>query len=178
MTCGWRSLRNALKCSTPACVAESWIRWPPAWLIQSKRCFSTRERCSDAWFRFRRSPQCSCSIPGSSARWRPAAFNQRRAECEEAAKRLGVQALRDIDIDELVESWTSSSNHYAGARAMLSPKTRRVLQAVDCGDAGEVRRADECVARELARRLRRIGARARSIGGVAASRFARFMEHG
>ena len=66
----WRRLRNALKCCTPACVAESWIRWRPAWPILSKRCFLIRELCSDAEFRCRHSPQCWSSIPASSARWR------------------------------------------------------------------------------------------------------------
>ena len=51
------------------------------------------------------------------------AFNQRRAECEEAARQLGVRALRDIDADSVSGStpWLSRG---AAARSMSSLKTR------------------------------------------------------
>ncbi len=104
MMCGWRSLRNVQKCNTPACVAESWIRWPPVWLIPNKRFFSIRERCSVAWFRFRRKSAVLVLDSGIKRSLASSSFNQRRAECEEAAKQLGVRALRDIDVNELVES--------------------------------------------------------------------------
>ena len=56
-------------------------------------------------------------------------FNKRRAECEEAARRLGVRALRDIQIDDLPkidaleEPWRSRARHVVTENA-------RVLDAV------------------------------------------------
>ena len=64
------------------------------------------------------------------------AFNQRRAECEEAAKQLGVRALRDIDVEELSkvdaldEPWRSRARHVVTENA-------RVLQAVKCASPAE-----------------------------------------
>ena len=61
------------------------------------------------------------------------AFNARRAECEEAARKLGVPALRDIDasklarVDALAEPWRSRAHHVITENA-------RVLQAVKCSD--------------------------------------------
>jgi galactokinase len=61
------------------------------------------------------------------------AFNQRRTECEEAARRLGVRALRDVDaaqlseVDSLPEPWRSRARHVVRENA-------RVLQAVQCSD--------------------------------------------
>ena len=63
-------------------------------------------------------------------------FNQRRAECEEAAKRLGVRALRDIGIqdmakvDALDEPWRRRARHVVTENA-------RVLQAADGADGVE-----------------------------------------
>jgi galactokinase len=59
-------------------------------------------------------------------------YNQRRAECEEAARRLGVAALRDVkDIavaDSLPEPLRSRVRHIVSENA-------RVLLAVDCSNA-------------------------------------------
>ena len=61
------------------------------------------------------------------------AFNQRRAECEEAANQLGVPALRDIDavdigrVNGLPEPWRSRARHVVTENA-------RVLRAVTCSD--------------------------------------------
>ena len=77
-------------------------------------------------------------------------FNQRRAECEEAAKQLGVRALRDIDVNQLArvdaleEPWRSRARHVVTENA-------RVLQAVDCGDAvefGELMKASHASLRD------------------------------
>ena len=63
-------------------------------------------------------------------------FNQRRAECEEAARQLDVRALRDIDdnelsrVDALDEPWRSRARHVVTENA-------RVLLAVDCDDPVE-----------------------------------------
>ena len=64
------------------------------------------------------------------------AFNRRRAECEEAARRLGVQALREVGvgelskIDALAEPWRSRARHVVTENA-------RVLQALECADPVE-----------------------------------------
>jgi galactokinase len=59
-------------------------------------------------------------------------YNQRRAECEEAARRLGVPALRDVkDItaaDTLPEPLRSRARH-------VISENERVLRAVDCTNA-------------------------------------------
>jgi galactokinase len=61
-------------------------------------------------------------------------YNQRRAECEEAARRLGVAALRDVkDIaaaDSLPEPLRSRVRHIVSENA-------RVLRAVECSNAAE-----------------------------------------
>jgi galactokinase len=64
------------------------------------------------------------------------AFNQRRAECEEAAKQLAVPALRDVDttqlsrVEALAEPWRSRARHVITENA-------RVLQAVYCNGSTE-----------------------------------------
>jgi galactokinase len=61
------------------------------------------------------------------------AFNERRAECEEAARQLGVRALRDIDagsasrVDTLAEPWRSRARHVVTEHA-------RVMRAVMYSD--------------------------------------------
>jgi galactokinase len=62
------------------------------------------------------------------------AFNQRRTECEEAARQLGVQALRDISINELAKLDKLDEPLRNRARHVVS-ENDRVLQAVDCADA-------------------------------------------
>jgi galactokinase len=69
------------------------------------------------------------SLAGSS-------FNQRREECEEAARRLGVQALRDIGADELAKLDTLDEPLRSRARHVVT-ENARVLQAVECGDSFE-----------------------------------------
>jgi galactokinase len=69
------------------------------------------------------------SLAGSS-------FNQRREECEEAARQLGVQALRDIGADQLAKLDTLHEPLRSRARHVVS-ENARVLQAVDCGDSVE-----------------------------------------
>ncbi len=62
------------------------------------------------------------------------AFNQRRAECEEAAQRLGVQALRDIGINELSKLDKLDDRLRRRARHVVT-ENDRVLQAVGGADA-------------------------------------------
>ncbi len=58
-------------------------------------------------------------------------YNQRRAECEEAARQLGVKALRDIDtvasLDALPQPLRRRARHVVTENA-------RVLKAADCSD--------------------------------------------
>ncbi|HKO66274.1 MAG TPA: galactokinase [Burkholderiaceae bacterium] len=64
------------------------------------------------------------SLSGSS-------FNQRRAECEAAAKQLGVQALRDVSVDELEKLDALDEPLRSRARHVVT-ENARVLQAVEC----------------------------------------------
>jgi galactokinase len=60
-------------------------------------------------------------------------FNQRRGECEEACRRLGVASLRDIrrveQVEALPDPWRRRARHVVNENA-------RVLRAVENGDAG------------------------------------------
>lgn len=62
------------------------------------------------------------------------AYNQRRAECEAAARKLNVQALRDIDNAALTETLPEPLNRRA--RHVVS-ENRRVLDAVSGVSAAE-----------------------------------------
>jgi len=64
------------------------------------------------------------------------AFNQRREECEEAARQLGVRALRDISADQLAKLDTLDEPLRSRARHVVT-ENARVLQAVECGDPVE-----------------------------------------
>ena len=61
------------------------------------------------------------------------AFNQRRAECEEAARQLGVRALRDIDAGRAVEARHAAEPWRSRARHVVT-ENARVLRAVECSD--------------------------------------------
>ncbi|WP_427914494.1 galactokinase [Ramlibacter sp. MMS24-I3-19] len=58
-------------------------------------------------------------------------YNQRRAECEEAARLLGVESLRDVDHLEYIENLPELPRKRA---RHVFTENRRVLQAVDCRD--------------------------------------------
>jgi galactokinase len=59
-------------------------------------------------------------------------YNQRRSECEEAARLLGVKSLRDVErleqLDVLPDLLLRRARH-------VFTENRRVLEAADCGDA-------------------------------------------
>jgi galactokinase len=61
-------------------------------------------------------------------------YNARRAECEEAARRLGVPALRDVPADALARLQTLPAPLDRRARHVVT-ENRRVLDAVDGVDA-------------------------------------------
>ncbi|MDH7490230.1 MAG: galactokinase [Anaerolineae bacterium] len=67
------------------------------------------------------------------------AYNERRAQCEEAARAMGLRALRDADESALESARARMSEGvYRRARHVIA-ENRRVLQAVDTmwrGDAG------------------------------------------
>lgn len=62
-------------------------------------------------------------------------FNQRRSECEEACKRLGVASLRDVeriaDVETLPDPWRSRARHVVNENA-------RVLSAMSGADGATV----------------------------------------
>ena len=64
------------------------------------------------------------------------AFNQRRAECEEAAKRLGVRALRDIGESELSTVEALDDPLRRRARHVVT-ENARVLRAVQCSNPND-----------------------------------------
>ena len=77
-------------------------------------------------------------------------FNRRRAECEEAARQLGVRALRDIDVNELAKVDALGGALRGRARHVVT-ENARVLQAVSCGDAmkfGELMNASHASLRD------------------------------
>jgi galactokinase len=90
-------------------------------------------------------------------------YNERRAECEEASRKLGVRALRDRP---------GAGGNPAGSAAPPRPPRgagKRARAGSGAGRAGRtLRRTDERVARQPARRLRGIDSRARPAGGRAA----------
>lgn len=67
------------------------------------------------------------SLAGSS-------FNQRRAECEEAARLLGVPALRDVAVNELSKLDALEEPLRSRARHVVT-ENERVLQALECPNA-------------------------------------------
>ncbi|GMQ79251.1 MAG: galactokinase [Anaerolineae bacterium] len=65
------------------------------------------------------------------------AYNERRSQCEEAAKLLGVSKLRDIDLDTLEENTNRlDPTVYKRARHVISENSR-VLDAVEAMDRGD-----------------------------------------
>lgn len=79
------------------------------------------------------------------------AYNERRSQCEEAAKRLGVQALRDVNLNS--EKWKVESERMKGegelgklvfkrARHVIS-ENERALKAVEAMKKGNVKRLGE-----------------------------------
>jgi len=75
-------------------------------------------------------------------------YNQRRAECEEAARLLGVPSLRDVEHLEHIEPLPDIPRRRA---RHVFTENRRVLRAVDCRDArafGELMNASHASLRD------------------------------
>jgi galactokinase len=78
---------------------------------------------------------------GVPRRLAEAGYNQRRAECEEAARRLGVRALRDLDREDLLHVERLPEPFRRRARHVVTENARvlegvRALQAADVSTFG------------------------------------------
>ena len=72
------------------------------------------------------------------------AYNERRSQCEEAARWFGVKALRDVSVEEFNKSSKSGLNELAAKRAKhIVTENARVLEAVEVMKAGNVKRLGE-----------------------------------
>ncbi|MCQ3937885.1 MAG: galactokinase [Chloroflexi bacterium] len=70
------------------------------------------------------------------------AYNERRSQCEEAAKWFGVEALRDVSVEDLGK-WglESGLSEVAFKRARhIVTENARVLEAIDAMEKGDVKR--------------------------------------
>ena len=122
------------KSNTPAYAAGLWIRWRPAWRERGRALFldtRTLER------RLVPLPPASAVLVLDSGVARTLAgsgYNERRAECEEAARRLGVSSLRDVH--DILEADTLPEPLRRRVRHVVS-ENARVLLAADCTNAKE-----------------------------------------
>jgi galactokinase len=73
------------------------------------------------------------------------AYNERRVQCEEAARWFGVKALRDVDVSDL-EKWEKGSGlsevSFRRARHIVM-ENARVLEAVEAMQSGDANRLGE-----------------------------------
>jgi galactokinase len=65
-------------------------------------------------------------------------YNQRRAECEEAAQQLGVTALRDISDPQLVEALPAPLNRRARHVVTENDRVLRAIQGISPEEFGEL----------------------------------------
>jgi len=70
------------------------------------------------------------------------AYNERRSQCEEAARWFGVKALRDVSVDEFQRSSGLSEIVMKRARHIIT-ENARVLEAVDVMKVGNIKRLGE-----------------------------------
>ena len=70
------------------------------------------------------------------------AYNERRSQCEEAARWFGVKALRDVGVDQFEKSSGLSEVVMKRARHIVT-ENARVLEAVNVMQAGNVKRLGE-----------------------------------
>ncbi|MBL8103139.1 MAG: galactokinase [Anaerolineales bacterium] len=72
------------------------------------------------------------------------AYNQRRSQCEEAARWFGVKALRDVSVEEFNKRAKDGLNELAAKRARhIVTENARVLEAIEMMKAGNVKRLGE-----------------------------------
>ncbi|MBE0670670.1 MAG: galactokinase [Anaerolineales bacterium] len=72
------------------------------------------------------------------------AYNERRSQCEEAARWFGVKALRDVSVEEFNKRSKDGLNELAAKRARhIVTENTRVLEALEVMKAGNVKRLGE-----------------------------------
>jgi galactokinase len=72
------------------------------------------------------------------------AYNERRSQCEEAARFFGIKALRDISVEEFNKRSKSGLNELAARRAKhIVTENERVLEAMQAMKSGNVKRLGE-----------------------------------
>jgi galactokinase len=71
------------------------------------------------------------------------AYNERRSQCEEAARWFGVKALRDVSVDELKKGESGLSEVVIKRARHIVTENARVLEAVQVMKAGNVKRLGE-----------------------------------
>ena len=85
------------------------------------------------------------------------AYNERRAQCEEGARLMGVKALRDVSV-EMFEAHQARlparDRSPLQARRHRRQRTLESVEALKRGDLAAFGQADECLARQHARLVR------------------------
>jgi galactokinase len=71
------------------------------------------------------------------------AYNERRSQCEEAARWYGVKALRDVSVDDLKKGESGLSEVVMKRARHIVTENARVLEAVQVMKAGNVKRLGE-----------------------------------
>jgi galactokinase len=71
------------------------------------------------------------------------AYNERRSQCEEAARWFGVKALRDVTVDEFKKSRSGLSEVVMKRARHIITENARVLEAVNVLKEGNVKRLGE-----------------------------------
>jgi galactokinase len=71
------------------------------------------------------------------------AYNERRSQCEEAARWFGAKALRDVSLDDLNEKGNGLSEIVMKRARHIVTENARVLEAVQVMKAGNVKRLGE-----------------------------------
>jgi galactokinase len=76
------------------------------------------------------------------------AYNERRSQCEEAARWFGVKALRDVSVDEFEASIREGGNRLLGETVLkrarhIVTENARVLEAVQAMKTGNIKRLGE-----------------------------------
>ena len=111
----------------------------------------------------------SCSTPGAAHTHAGSGYNERRAECEAACARLGVETLSEADpaaADALPEPLRRRARHVLTENA----RVKEMVAALEAGDLADGGRAPGRLPRQPARRLRRVGPRGGARGGGAQGR--------
>jgi galactokinase len=71
------------------------------------------------------------------------AYNERRSQCEEAARWFGVKALRDVSVDDLKTRGNGLGEVVMKRARHIVTENARVLEAVQVMKSGDVKRLGE-----------------------------------